>query len=166
MVPSTYASFFDAASQAAGALIGLLFVVIALKPGKIVGDRAEPASRSLAASSFIGLVNAFFVSLLALIPGHHNIGIGAAIVAVFSLYRTLRLHLDHPGVRRILVFVFSLLAYGAELCVAIAFILSPHDVDLVTYLCFVVIGCFAVALSRAWQLMESTTVSTQDVPTA
>ena len=79
MVPSTYASFFDAASQAAGALIGLLFVVIALKPGKIVGDRAEPASRSLAASSFIGLVNAFFVSLLALIPGHHNIGIGAAI---------------------------------------------------------------------------------------
>ena len=166
MVPSNYASFFDAASQAAGALIGLLFVVIALKPGKIVGDRAEPASRSLAASSFIGLVNAFFVSLLALIPGHHNLGIGAAIVAALSLYRTLRLHLDHPGARHALVFVISLLAYGAELCFAVAFILRPHDVDLVTYLCFVVIGCFAVALSRAWQLMESTAVSTDDVPTA
>jgi hypothetical protein len=91
MVPSNYASFFDAASQAGGALIGLLFVVIALKPGKIVGDRAEPTSRSLAGSSSIGLVNAFFVSLLALIPGHHNIGIGAAIVAAISLYRTVRL---------------------------------------------------------------------------
>lgn len=164
MVPINYASFFDAAAQAGGALIGLLFVVIALKPGKIVGDHAEQSSRSLAVSSFIGLVNAFFVSLLALIPGHHNIGIGAASLAVLSLYRTLRLHLGHPGTRRIPVFVFSLFAYGLELCVAIAFILRPHDVDLVTYLCFVVIGCFAVALSRAWQLMESTTASTDDVP--
>jgi len=166
MVPSSYASFFDAASQAAGALIGLLFVVIALKPGKIVGDRAESTSRGLAASSFIGLVNAFFVSLLAQIPGHHNIGIGATIVAVLSLLRTIRLHLGHPGARHLLVFLFSLLAYGLELYVAIAFILSPHDVDLVTYMCFVVIGCFAVALSRAWQLMETTTVSTEDVPIA
>jgi hypothetical protein len=164
MVPGNYASFFDAASQAGGALIGLLFVVIALKPGTIVGDRAEPASRSLAGSSFIGLVNAFFVSLLALIPGHHNIGIGAAIVAVLSLYRTLRLHLRHPGARHILIFVFSLAAYGTELCIAMALVFRPHDSDLVTYLCFVVIGCFGVALSRAWQLMEATTVATGDVP--
>jgi hypothetical protein len=164
VVPSNYASFFDAASQAAGALIGLLFVVIALKPGKIVGDRAEPVPRRLAASSFTGLVNAFFVSLRALISGH-NIGIGAAIVAVFSLYHTLRLHLGHPGARHLLVFVISLLAYGAELYVAIAFILRPHDLDLVTDLAFVLIGCFAVALSRAWQLMEYTTVGTGDVPT-
>ena len=166
MVPSDYASFFDAASQAAGALIGLLFVVIALKPGKIVGDRAESTSRRLAASSFTGLVNAFFVSMLALIPGHHNIGIGAAVVAIFSLYHTVHLHLSHRGAKDILMFGFSLLAYGTELCVAIAFIAHPHDVDLVTYLAFVLIGCFAVALSRAWQLMESTTVGTDDVPRA
>ena len=80
VVPSDYSNFFDAASQAAGALIGLLFVVIALKPGKILGPRAEPAFRRLAASSFTGLVNSFFVSLLALIPGQ-NLGIGAAIMA-------------------------------------------------------------------------------------
>jgi hypothetical protein len=66
MVPSNYASVFEAASQAAGALIGLLFVVIALRPERILGPRADPASRGLAASSFTGLVNAFFVSLLAL----------------------------------------------------------------------------------------------------
>ena len=40
------------------------------------------------------LVNAFFVSMLALIPGH-NLGLGAAIMAVLSLYHTLRLHLGH-----------------------------------------------------------------------
>lgn len=100
VVPNNYASFFDAASQGAGALIGLLFVVIALRPGEIVGPHADSASRGLAVSSFTGLVNAFFVSLLALIPGH-NIGIGAAIMAIFSLYHTLRLHLRRTGVRHV-----------------------------------------------------------------
>jgi hypothetical protein len=157
MVPSNYTSFFAASAQAAGALIGLLFVVIALRPKRIVGPQADSTSRGLAASSFVGLVNAFFVSLLALIPGH-NIGIGAAIMAVFSLYYTTRLHLGHPGARRVTIFVASVLAYGIELCLAIAFVLRPHDSDLVTYFTFVLIGCFSVALSRAWQLMQSTTI--------
>jgi hypothetical protein len=164
MVPSNYASVFEAASQAAGALIGLLFVVIALRPERILGPRADPASRGLAASSFTGLVNAFFVSLLALIPGH-NLGIGAAVMAVLSLYYTARLHLAHPGARHTVLFVAGLLAYVIELCLAIAFILHPRDEDLVTYLTFVLIGCFSVALSRAWQLMQSTTVSTDEVVT-
>jgi hypothetical protein len=162
LVPSDYASFFDAASQAAGALIGLLFVVIALRPGEIVGPRADSASRGLAVSSFTGLVNAFFVSLLGLIPGH-NIGIGAAFVAVISLYHTVHLHLGRPGARHIVVFAASLLAYGTELCLAIAFVLHPHDLDLVTDLTFVVIGCFSVALGRAWLLMQSAAVGTGDV---
>jgi hypothetical protein len=157
VVPSDYTSFFDAASQAAGALIGLLFVVIALKPGRIVGPLADQVSRGLAGSSFTGLVNAFFVSMLALIPGH-NIGIGAAILAVLSLYHTLRLHLGHPGARNIAIFALSLFAYGTELGLAIAFVLRPNDVDLVNDLTFVLIGCFAVALSRAWQLMGTTAV--------
>ena len=162
MVPSDYSNFFGAASQAAGALIGLLFVVIALKPGKIMGLHAEPAARGLATSSFTGLVNAFFVSMLALIPGHHNLGFGAAIMAVLSLYHTLRLHLGHPGTRHYFIFGLSVLAYGTELVLAIAFVLHPHDVDLVNDLTFVLIGCFSVALGRAWQLMESTADETHN----
>jgi hypothetical protein len=126
-----------------------------------MGPSADPTSRGLAASSFTGLVNAFFVSMLALIPGH-NIGFGAAIMAVVSLYHTLRLHLGKPGTRHIFVFALSLLAYGTELGLAIAFILHPHDVDLVNDLTFVLIGCFAVALGRAWQLMESTADDTRN----
>jgi hypothetical protein len=160
VVPSGYSNFFEAASQAAGALIGLLFVVIALKPGKIMGARAEPTSRGLAVSSFTGLVNAFFVSMLALIPGH-NIGFGATILAVISLYHTLRLHLGLPGTRHIFVLALSLFAYGAELVIAIAFIQHPNDTNLLTDLTFVLIGCFSVALGRAWQLMQSTADETQ-----
>ena len=94
MVPADYPSFFDAASQAAGALIGLLFVVIALKPGKIVGVRAEPTSRRLAASRLRG---ASTRSLSLLAYSGPQLGIGAAIVAAFSLYHTWRLHLGLTG---------------------------------------------------------------------
>ena len=165
VVPDTFADFFDAASAAAGALIGLLFVVIALKPDRMVGPHAEPGSRGLAASSFTALVNAFFVSLLALIPGH-NIGISASISAVVSLYYTVRLQLGHHGARYIGIFAASVLTYGIELFLAVAFILHPHHVGLVRDLAFVLIACFGVALGRAWQLMQSTTAGTDEAETA
>jgi hypothetical protein len=154
LIPSQYVGFFQTGSQAAGALIGLLIVVVALKPAQIIGTRADPVSRRLAASSFTGLVDAFFVSLLALIPGH-NLGIGAAIVAAVSLYHTLRLHLGHRGKKDFAIFVASLLAYGLQLYFAVAFALHPHDSGLVKDLSFALIVAFAVALSRAWQLLQS-----------
>jgi hypothetical protein len=162
LIPSNYVGYFQTASQAAGALIGLLFVVIALKPGKVVGAHADPVTRKLAAGSFTGLVDAFFVSLLALIPGHHKIGIGAAILAVLSLFHTVMLRRGHPGIRSTVIFSVSLIAYGFQLYTAVALILHPAEVDLVEDLAFVLIGTFGVALSRAWQLLESTTVTAAD----
>jgi hypothetical protein len=158
VIPSSYVGYFQTASQAAGTLIGLLFVVIALRPGRIVGAQADPVARGLAASSFTGLVDAFFVSLLALIPGN-NVAVGAAILAVLCLYHTLRLHLGHPGAKRIVIFVFSLLAYGFQLVLAVLFALHPHDSGIVNALAFVIVGAFAVALSRAWQLLQSSAVA-------
>jgi len=87
-------------------------------------------------------------------------------MALFCVYHTLRLHLGHPGARHVLIFTASLLAYGIELCIAIAYIVHPHDTDLLTYLTFVLIACFSVALSRAWQLMQNTTIGTDETPTA
>jgi len=161
VIPSNYMGYFQAASQAAGALIGLLFVVIALRPGKIVGARADPVARGLAASSFTGLVDAFFVSLLVLIPGRNH-GVGVAIMAVLSLYHTLRLHLGLRGARHIVIFVASLLAYGFQLFIAVAFVLHPHDAGLVDDLTGVLIAAFGVALSRAWQLLQSGAVAAAD----
>ena len=161
MIPSDYVGFFQAASQAAGALIGLLIVVVALKPAQIIGARADPVARRLASSSFTGLVDAFFVSLLALIPGH-NLGIGAAIVAALSLYHTLRLHLGHPGKKDVVIFVASVVAYGLQLYFAVAFALHPHNAGLVKDLSFALIVAFAVALSRAWQLLHSVAAAQAD----
>ncbi len=146
MIPSNYLGYFQAASQAAAALLGLLFVVIVLKPGRIVGPHANPVAKGLAGSTFTGLVDAFFISLLALIPGH-KLGIGAAIMAVLSLYHTLHLHLGLRGAWHITIFVVSLLAYGLQLCLAIAFVLNPLDTGLVTDLTFTLIFAFALALT-------------------
>jgi hypothetical protein len=52
--------------------------------------------RPLATSSFSGLVNGFFSSMAALIPGS-NLGISAAILAVFCLSSTVRLHRSVGG---------------------------------------------------------------------
>ena len=161
VIPSTYLGYFQAASQAAAALLGLLFVVIVLRPGRIVGAHANPVAKGLAASTFTGLVDAFFISLLALIPGH-KLGIGAAIMAVLSLYHTLHLHLGLRGARHIALFIASVLAYGLQLCLAIAFVLNPDDAGLVSDLTFTLIFAFAVALTRAWQLLQSGAVTTAD----
>ena len=161
MIPSNYLGYFQAGATAAAALLGLLFVVIALRPAQIIGAHANPVAKGLAASTFTGLVDAFFISMLALIPGH-KVGAGAAIMAVLSLYHTLRLHLGLRGARHILIFVASVLAYGLQLCIAIAFVLNPHDAGLVTDLTFALIFAFAVALTRAWQLLQSEAVIPAD----
>jgi hypothetical protein len=153
MVPSSYNGFFGAASAAAGALIGLLFVVVSFRPDDVVGANARPAARVRAASSFIGLVNAFFVALLALIPGT-NLGVGACIMALVSLFSTVRLHLRRLGKLQAAIFVASLAAFAIQLFYGVDLVLRPHDKAAVTGLTFVLIASFGVALGRAWSLME------------
>ena len=92
-------------------------MVIVLRPVRIVGANANPVAKGLAASTFTGLVDAFFVSLLALIPGH-KLGIGAAVMAVLSLYHTLRLHLGLRGARHIAIFVASVLLQSGAVTTA------------------------------------------------
>jgi hypothetical protein len=53
------------------------------------------------------------------------------------------------------IFVASLLAYGFQLYASIKFTIYPHDANLVGDLAFVTIGTFGVALSRAWQLLQT-----------
>jgi hypothetical protein len=161
VIPSNYLGYFQTAAVAAGALLGLLFVVIALKPERIVGAHANPFAKERAASTFTGLVDAFFISLLALIPGH-KVGIGAAVMAVLCLYYTQRIHQGLQGARHLAIFVISLVAYGLQLGLAIAFIVNPNDDSLVTDLTFTLIFAFAIALSRAWELLQSEAITAAD----
>jgi hypothetical protein len=154
MVPSSYVSYFSAATTAAGTLIGLLFVAVALRPETVFGPDAPLAGRALAASAFTALVNAFIVSLCALTP-HGNLGWAALAASVSALTSTIRLHRDLGDAHlRWTLMLVSLATYALEGVLAIILLARPHDGGVVGNLADITIVAFAVALARAWSLLR------------
>jgi hypothetical protein len=84
MVPPAYLSFFITAASAGGALIGLLFVAVSIAPHRTVQASAPVVSRVMASSTFTALLNAFFISLGAVLP-HLNIGVITLIVSLIGV---------------------------------------------------------------------------------
>src|SRR6266700_3307128 len=82
VVPPEFANFFIASASAGAALVGLLFVAVSIAPEQMVTRRAPMERQAVAGSAFTALMNAFFISLVALIP-HFNVGF--VIVPFISL---------------------------------------------------------------------------------
>jgi hypothetical protein len=155
MVPSAYDAYFTTAASAGAALIGLLFVAIALRDDTIFGRDAAPGGEALAIAAFTGLVNSFVVSLLALIPGT-NIGIAAVAMAAVSLTSILRLHsrLHRAGGRSVSVQLFTVVAYVAQLGYGIVLVVRPHDTAAIPNLVYIIFAALAASLQRAWSLVR------------
>ncbi len=66
-----YTNFFLASTTVAGALTGLLFVAVSIAPGRMTGSEASAEARSVAATAFSALLDALWLSMLALLPGNH-----------------------------------------------------------------------------------------------
>lgn len=157
MVPRSYLEFMVTSAGAAGAMIGLLFVVVSLRTQLIFGKNAPKKARTLASASFVGLVNAFSLSLLAIVP-QTNIGKVMCVLALFCLYNTITLHLRTFGVTtQWRIFIVSVLNYLAELAGGITLIVRPHTEWIVGGLCYVIFASFIIALNRAWLLIKSET---------
>ncbi|MGH3255861.1 MAG: hypothetical protein ACRDOU_10830 [Streptosporangiaceae bacterium] len=154
MVPGDFIGYFAAAGTAAGTLIGLLFVAVSLRPESVLGATAPPAARAVAGSAFIALVNSFFVSLVAVIP-NTSLGYVAAIMAVASLWSTLRLHRALTGSRSALrQLLLAAATYCGQLGVGVALIIRPDTRELVSVVGYLLVSSFAVGLTRAWSLMQ------------
>ena len=154
MVPDDFTGYFAATATAAGALIGLLFVAASLRAESVLGQGAPPEAQAVAGSAFTALINSFFVSLIALIP-KTSLGYTATTMALISLYSTWRLH--HQLSRHeaaVLQIVLALLAYLTQLGLGIALIIDQHDAGFVYAVAYVLVGSFAVALRRAWSLLQ------------
>ncbi|MGO9557523.1 MAG: hypothetical protein ACLPQS_14025 [Acidimicrobiales bacterium] len=154
MVPSVYTGFFTAASAAAGSLIGLLFVAISLNPESIFGENSTAQGRSMAGGAFIGLVNVFLMSLVALIP-NINLGAVGAGLALVALLATLILHRRLPRSElHLTLLALSVVAFVAQLAAGTILLLRPHDRSLVGSLAALSIASLSVSLARAWALMQ------------
>jgi len=152
-VPAGFYGYFTASAAAAGVLIGLLFVAVSLRPETIFGADAPAAGRAQAGSAFTGLVNCFFVSMVALIP-QAGIGVAAIVVSLTSMLATARLHREVARQElQLMMLVLSMATYLYELAIGIQ-IAVTSGTGQISNLAYLQIALFAVALRRAWSLVQ------------
>jgi hypothetical protein len=156
VVPHSYLEFMITSAGAAAAMIGLLFVAISLRSDMVFGPHASPRVKTLASGSFTGLVNAFSLALLAIIPST-NIGVGMVVLATVCLYSTGKLHAHAPGKTQYRVLVLTTLTYAAQFAGGVTLLARPHTSWIVNGLCYVIFASFVISLTRAWQLIQADT---------
>ena len=160
MVPAEFANFFIASAGAGAALVGLLFVAVSLAPEQIVTRRAPVERQAVAGSAFTALINAFFLSVVALVPHFY---FGSFIVPFSSLclatsliqaWHLLRGRKSWPSLlRRTFLVLLSVGLYGLELLNGVQLLNDPSQAGIVFELVWCVIGAFGIGLSRAWELL-------------
>jgi hypothetical protein len=143
MVPEAFVNYFLGSSGASAALIGLLFVAISIAPERVFGEQAHAEQRAIAVSAFLALLDAFFVSLVALIPtarlGRH----------LWDERREGRA----PGIHRPTLLLGSFVIYGMEIGIAVALIGAPHHAGYVYGLAYLLLGDYGLGIGRAWELL-------------
>jgi hypothetical protein len=160
MVPPEFANFFIASASAGGALVGLLFVAVSIAPEQIVASKAPIERQAVASSAFTALMNAFFISLCALIP-HFNIGIIVMALSTLCLLTSLiqaSYLLRRPKnwqslIRRMFLVFLSIFLYGLELWNGYQIFTDPSQPGNIYGLIACMLGAFGLGLIRAWELL-------------
>jgi hypothetical protein len=162
MVPSSFHDFFVASAGAGAALVGLLFVAVSIAPERTVMRNAPPERQVLAASTFTAMINAFFISLVALVPGI-NLGIITVIMGALAFVNSLTLgwyflrQLDSTKrtsrLAALVLVVFGLGLYGFEISQGVQLMIQAGEVDIVRVLASIIVAVYGLGLTRAWQLL-------------
>lgn len=159
MVPEAFNNFFLASAGIGATLVGLIFVAVSIAPEHIVQANAPIERRAMAASSFSALLNAFFISLGALIPG--IIGPLTLVMSALGLTTSLLLAWNllkererwQNLVRRVFLILVSFIVYGFEFYCAILIVKEPNYVGNFYLLAGLLLGVYGIGLTRAWQLL-------------
>jgi hypothetical protein len=156
-----YESFFITSAGASAAILGLLVVAVSV----VNADDANPTTRELrtvlAGSAFVALVDIFIVSIVALTGGSVVFGLASLAMAVVGLLATRGLI---PRAKRAGNFAresrtrtlniafasFSVVAYSAQLGLAVAVVANTQSAVLQRALVFVIVALYCSALGRAW----------------
>ena len=161
MVPDSFTNFFVASTGAGAALLGLLFVSISISPEDKIAANANVERRVSAYGALSLLIDAFFISLAALLPSPSNYGVSVTIFAILSFVLTFQnsivLLRPHPDAskfsERLTIVVVNLLTYVAQGYYGILLIIDPKNSAPVYYLTTLLLVVFVLGIVRAWQLL-------------
>lgn len=163
-VSGHYDNFFIASSGASAAILGLLFVAVTVANT----DETDPKTRErrtvLAGSAFLALIDAFFVSILALTGGAIVVGLASLAMALVGLLGTSRLiprawragNFSRRFPTQKLNIVFASASAGGflvQLGLAVALVADDGSSALQHALVLVVVYLYASALGHAWEVM-------------
>jgi hypothetical protein len=159
MTPGPYANFLVVSAGASAVLIGLLFVSVSVAPERVFGRRAEAGQHARALSSFTAFANVFFISIAGLIP-NQPIGPVVVILGVLAASQTLSLLLlvkawrrESTIIRGLTLVAVSGAVYGYEIVTGVRLSATPTNAGALTTLLQLLLGCYAIGLARAWELL-------------
>ena len=158
-----YEDFFVASAGASAAILGLLVVAVSV----VNADDGDPTTREnrtvLAGSAFVGLVDIFIVSMVALTGGSVVFGLSSLAMAAVGLQATRRLvprakragNFSRGFRTRKLNIAFALISaggYAVQLGLAVALLANTRSTALQSALVFVIVALYCSALGRTWEV--------------
>jgi hypothetical protein len=161
MVPAVFLTYFAACAGAGGALIGLLFVAISIAPDDTNNKGLSVERRVTANNTFTAMINAFFISLAALIPSM-NVGFITLILGMIGLSNSLGMDwllIKEPSstqnglLPKLLTVITTLGLYGYECYVGLQLIITPKNVDFVVTISVILLGIYGWGIVKAWELI-------------
>jgi hypothetical protein len=169
MVPAHYESFFSAMSTGGATLLGLLFVAVSIRRSASADQQQPTEAVVLADATLFALANGFVVSSAALHPklnvAYVALPISALgfiwLIRVFGRFRRAWATNSSAELRRYRFRVVAPnlvgpLLNGCQVTAGVRLAMHPGDDASMGLLAAVVLGCYSLALLRAWALTGGT----------
>ncbi len=160
MVPDAFHDFFLGEAGASGALVGLLFVAISVRPDRVIGGQAQVLGQARASAALTALLTPLTLSLLGLFPGA-DMGIPAIVVGFAGLLfvaATIRRFFSVPkehreSARGLISLGAFTLDLGIVLGYGIVSLIHPSDIDPINAIAAASVAAMLLGVDQAWALI-------------